>query len=68
MAKITKSYESDIDLTVLSVVGQINFDELSKHIAHDVENGMSQGDISIVNATASLGSPVSSPVRFATTM
>jgi hypothetical protein len=28
MAKITKSYESDIDLTVFTVVGEITFDEV----------------------------------------
>lgn len=31
MAKITKSYESDIDLTIFTIVGEITFDEVLDH-------------------------------------
>ena len=58
MAKVTKSYESDIDLTVFSVVGEITFDEVWDQTS--IHLGGKPSKLSLWDFTLGTVTPISS--------
>ncbi len=59
MAKITKSYESDIDLTIFKVMGEITFDEAWEQTRNFCLSGK-PSKLALWNFTSGTVAPISS--------